>query len=172
MACPGLALSEKPSFTRYIFYKLLTLIPVSAALIALTRYSDSLFWPLSYISLCLVHAAIMYTIKCPHCPYYKKSERTHRCFIWWGVPKIYRSRPGPEKRIVGIYAPIGMLVLTLFPVYWLLHEWELLLLYLLSIVVLIMSIRLNECSRCLNFMCSHNTVPEELRKEYMKTAEG
>lgn len=38
---------------------------------------------------------------------------------------------------MGIYAPIEMLVLTFFPVYWLLSQWELLLIYLLSIAVLV-----------------------------------
>jgi hypothetical protein len=151
-----------------VYYKLLTLIPVSAALIGFTRYADSILWPLLYIGLCLTHAGIMYAIKCPHCAYYKMSGKTHRCFIWWGVPKLFEPREGPESKIVGVYAPIGMLVLALFPVYWLWNEWALLLLYLLGVVVLAMSIGSNECPRCLNFQCSHNTVPEELRKEYLE----
>ncbi len=61
-----------------------------------------------------------------------------------------------------------MLVLTFFPVYWLRFEWELLFLYLLAIAVLLTSIGLNECPRCVNFACPHNRVPEELQKAYLE----
>ncbi len=104
----------------------------------------------------------------PDCPYYKADGKIHRCFMTWGIPKIYKAMPDPERRIVGIFAPIGMLVLTLFPVYWLWFEWELLLLYSLSIVVLLTSIGLNECPRCLNFERGHNKVPEEVWNTYLQ----
>jgi hypothetical protein len=151
-----------------VYYKLFTLIPLSAALIAITRYSEAIYWPFVYIGLCLLHAGIMFTIKCPHCPRYKTDGKIHRCFMIWGVPKIYEPRPGPEKRFVGIYAPIGILALTVFPVYWLRFQWELLFLYLLSIIVLLTSIGLNECPRCPNFDCGHNKVPADVREAYLK----
>ncbi len=169
MNCPATGLITRHEISRYVYYKLLALIPVSAALIAISRYSDTIYWPFVYIGLCLLHAGIMFTIKCPHCPYYKADGKIHRCFMIWGIPKIYRARPGPEKRVVAIYAPIGMLVLTLSPVYWLRFQWELLFLYLLSIVVILTSIGLNECPRCLNFQCGHNKVPEQVRKSYLET---
>jgi hypothetical protein len=149
--------------SRFVHYKLMTLIPITAAVIAISLHSETLLWPFAYVGLCLLHAGIMFTIKCPHCSYYKIEGRTYRCFMFWNVPKIYTPRPSPEKRFVGIYAPIGMLVLTLFPVYWLRLEWELLLLYLLAIGVIISSIGLEQCPRCLNFDCDHNRVPEEVR---------
>ncbi|MHC4549601.1 MAG: hypothetical protein ACYTEZ_12580 [Planctomycetota bacterium] len=168
MTCPDAALATKPTFGRFVYYKALTLIPVFTALVAIARYSRTWSWPLVYVGLCLLHAGIMYTIKCPHCAYYKMGGAKHRCFIWWGVPKVYAPRPGPEPRLVGIYAPIGMLVLTLFPVYWLRFQWELLLLYLWSVGVLAASITLNECTRCLHFDCAHNRVPEEVRRGYLE----
>lgn len=169
MICTRSGLITRHEFSRFVYYKLLTLIPVSAALIAITRYSEAIYWPFVYIGLCLLHAGIMFSIKCPHCPHYKIDGKIHQCFMIWGIPKIYKARPGPEKRIVGIYAPIGILVLTFFPVYWLRFQWELLFLYLLSIVVLLTSINLNECHRCINFECGHNGVPEEARKAYLET---
>lgn len=169
MSCPKTALLDQPEFGRFVFYKLLTAIPVAAALIAMFRYSDALYWPLTYIGLCLLHAGIMYSIKCPHCAYYKKGGKTHHCFMIWGAPKIWKPRSTPESRIVGIYSPIGMLVLTAFPVYWLLSQWELLLVYLLSIAVLVMSFGLHDCPRCLNFECGHNTVPEVVKRAYLES---
>ncbi len=71
MNCPSTSVMAEQEFRRYVFYKLFALIPVSAALIAMTRYAEAIYWPLIYIGLCLLHAGIMFTIKCPHCPRYK-----------------------------------------------------------------------------------------------------
>lgn len=167
MACPTVGLSVKPTFTRFVYYKLLTLVPVSAALTALLRHGDSLLWPAAYLALCAAHAGIMNAAKCPHCPYYKMGERTFGCFIWWGTPKLWAERQGPEPAWVGRYAPVGMAVLTFFPVPWLWQELPLLFIYFLGIAGILMSIGLHECSRCLNFECGHCAVPEELKREYL-----
>lgn len=169
MVCPTTALATTPDFRRFVFYKLLTLIPVSAALVAMARHADAIYWPFVYLGLCLLHAGIMFSIKCPHCPYYRLGTGAHRCFMFWGVPKVYAPRPGPESRLVGVYAPIGMAVLAFFPVYWLTFQWELLLLYFLAIGAVLLSIGLNECPRCLNFACPHNDVPQEVRAAYLRT---
>jgi hypothetical protein len=169
MACPSIGLSTKPTLTRFIYYKLLTLVPVSAAITAMVRQGDSLIWPILYVAACLTHAGIMNAAKCPHCPYYKMGAGTFSCFIWWSTPKLWADREGPERAWVGKYAVFGIAVLTLFPVYWLIREWPLLLIYLLGLGGLILSIGLHECSRCLNFNCAHCTVPDDLRREYLKT---
>ncbi len=163
------ALITRPELARFVSYKLLTLIPVSAAVIAMAQHAEGWHWPLLYVGLCLLHAGIMFTIKCPHCPYYRMAGTTHRCFMIWGIPKIRAPRPGPESRLVGVYAPIGVAALTLFPVYWLWFEWELLVLYFLSIAAVLLSIGLNECPRCLNFECPHNVVPEEVREAHLRS---
>jgi hypothetical protein len=62
-----------------------------------------------------------------------------------------------------------MSVLAFFPVFWLVQEWPLLIIYFLGIAGLVMSISLNECSRCVNFACGNCGVPEELRRAYLRT---
>lgn len=172
VSCPSEALHTTPRLSRYIYYKLMTLIPVSAAVIGIFRHANSWIWLWLYIGLCLSHALVMNAIKCPHCDYYKMGERTFSCFMWWRMPRLYKSRVGRESRFVGIYAPIGMLMLTIYPTLWLWKQWELLLIYLLSVVVVVLSIGHNECSRCLNFDCGHNTVSESVRKEYREFVES
>jgi hypothetical protein len=167
--CPGTALDATPTLGRFIYYKILTAVPVFAALVAIARHAEALYWPFVYVGLCLVHAGIIYTIKCRHCAYYKLEGKKLHCFIWWGMPKITAPRPGPEKPFVGIYARIGILVLTFFPVYWLAFQWELLVVYLLSIVGLLASILMDRCPRCLHFDCANNQVPEEVRDQYRKS---
>ena len=167
MASPTVGLSTKPSLARFIYYKTLTLIPVSTAFIAMIQHGESVVWPILYVGLCLTHAAIMNAAKCPHCPYYKMGDRTFACFIWWNTPKLWSDRAGPEASWVKRYALFGISVLTLFPVYWLIQEWPLLLVYFLGIAGLVMSIVLNECARCLHFECGNCGVPEDVRREYL-----
>lgn len=169
MACPSVGITTKPTLSRFIYYKILTLIPVSSALTALILHGQSRVWAFVYVGLCLTHAGIMNAAKCPHCPYYKMGDGTFACFIWWSTPKLWADRDGPERPWVKRYALFGMSVLTLFPVYWLWQEWPLLIIYLLGIGALLMSITLNECSRCLNFECGHCAVPQDLRREYLVT---
>ena len=167
MVRPTVGLSTKHSFTRFIYYKTLTLIPVSTALIAMIRHGESVVWPILYGGLCLTHAGIMNAAKCPHCPYYKMGDRTFACFIWWNTPKLWADRAGPEAPWVKRYALFGISVLTFFPVYWLVQEWPLLIVYFLGIAGLVMSIFLNECTRCLHFECGNCGVTEEVRREYL-----
>ena len=169
MICPNTGLVTKHAYSRFLYYKLVTLVPFGTAIIAITKHAETIYWTLAYIGMCLLHAGIMFTIKCPHCPHYKASEKTHKCFMIWGVPKIYKDRPGPESRFVKMYVPIGIAILTFFPVFWLRFQWELLLLYFLSWGVLVTSITLNECPRCINFACGNNRVPEEVREAYLQT---
>jgi hypothetical protein len=149
---------------RFIFYKLMTAIPVFAAVLAIVRHAESLLWLAAYAGVCLTHVAIMYLSKCPHCHYYRTGDsKIHRCFFIWGTPKIRRPDSGPAPSFLAIYTPLAILTLTGFPIYWLRFEWELLVVYLLSITTLLFSILLQECSRCPSFGCPNNKVPEHLR---------
>jgi hypothetical protein len=87
------AIHFPPTFVRFVSYKLLTLVPVTAALTAMLRHGDSLAWPL-------------------------------------------------------------------------------LLLYALGIAGLVLSIALNECSRCPHFDCGNCSVPEAVRRAIVDTKGG
>lgn len=154
----------KPSFGKFLHYKIMTIIPLLIAFVSISRHSEGYVWLLIYCLLLLMHLGIMYSIKCPHCPYYKNGKRSFSCFIYWKTPKLWHERTTPASPIVMIYAPIGIAYLSLYPVYWVRFEWELLLIYFLSLAALLESILKNECSKCLYFECGNNTVPEFLRK--------
>jgi hypothetical protein len=158
------ALLKKPTLGHFLYFKMLTIIPLFIAFLSIVRYSTGYIWILTYFLLLLLHLSIMYSIKCPHCPYYKNGKRTFSCFIYWNMPKLWRERATPASRFVKFYAPIGMAYLSLYPVYWIRNEWELLLIYVLSMAALVASIVKNECSKCLYFECGNNTAPEFLRK--------
>lgn len=157
MALPDTALLYKHGYGRFIFYKLMTAIPVFVAVLAILRYADSWYWLLAYVGICLTHAAIIYLSKCPHCHYYLAGDsKVHRCFFIWGTPKIRPPNSGPAPKFLSVYVPIAMLILIVFPVFWLRMQWELLAVYLLSIVTLLYSILLQECSRCPSYDCPNN----------------
>jgi hypothetical protein len=59
-------------------------------------------------------------------------------------------------------APFVMIVL---PLYWLIFQLDLLVIYLLSLGVLFSTIRRNECGRCIHFHCPVNCVPEDQRHQ-------
>ena len=166
MICEKECLDVEPSFGRFLYSKLITAVPVATALVAVFRYSDSLAWPLIYVALCLIQVNVMYYFKCPHCPYYEKGGFFHKCFMMWGFPKIYKKRTGPTPSFLSKYVPVAILVITLYPVYWLLQEWELLLIYALSWGVLV-GVLADHCARCIYFECKFNSVPDELRKIYL-----
>ena len=162
------SLLSKPSLGHFIYFKLQTVVPVFIASFAIIKYSGNIFWLLLYFALCLFHAGIMYSIKCPHCRYYRNGEKNFSCFIFWNTPKLWKERTNPASGIVKIYAPIGVLYLSFYPVYWLTFQWELLVIYFLSLGIILTSILKFECSRCIYFECSNNTVPEFLRKAYFE----
>jgi hypothetical protein len=74
MACPSVAISTNPTLSRFIYYKILTLVPVTAAVTAIVRHGESPVWALVYPGLCLTHAGIMNAAKCPHC-YRRRTKR-------------------------------------------------------------------------------------------------
>jgi len=61
---------------------------------------------------------------------------------------------------------LGFAIAALFPVYWLLNQKVLLLAYLLSCVVVGMTLRRFECHRCIYFDCPANTVDASLCEEF------
>ena len=165
------SLLSKPSKGHFVYYKLLTVVPLFTATVAILRYSESILWFFLYVLLCLIHATIMYSIKCPHCRYYRNGQEKFSCFIYWNFPKLYNERKSPASPVVKFYAPFGILYLSLYPVYWLTFQWELLIIYFLSLGIILSSIIKHECSKCLYFECSNNTVPELIRKEYFDSEE-
>ena len=167
MNCLITCLLKKPTFIDFLYGKLIAVVPFATAVIAIVKYSDTFMWVLVYIGIFLAHATHIYFKKCSHCAYYKAGERTLKCHYIWGVPKIVKERSSPTSKYLKIYTPVVVLIISLFPVYWLLSQWELLLVYALSWGVLIGSI-IHECTRCLYFECAMNRVPEDVRKAYLE----
>jgi hypothetical protein len=105
MSCGKSGLLESHGHGRFIYYKLMTAIPVFAAVLAIMRHGDGWHWLVLYAGLCLTYAGIMYLFKCPHCHYYQTGDpKMHRCFFIYGTPRsIERARkPRPPVSSVSM----------------------------------------------------------------------
>jgi hypothetical protein len=164
--CRKIELLERIPFAMFIYYKIATFIPAFIGMYAIYRYGESSLWVFGYVLTFLIHVSIVYRIKCPHCTYYQLPGKKLQCMWLWGIPKIYRENPNPESPLNRVYVPVGMAVVMFFPVYWLLSNLLLLVLYFVFTAVMVASLFMSTCSRCTYFGCTHNRVPKEVKGRY------
>lgn len=167
MICTKYGLLTKPTLFDFLNEKLITVVPLSIAIIAIVRYSNSYIWLLLYFGIIGTHMVHILLQRCPHCAYYRTETKWLECLWWRWVPKIRKEKSGPPPRYIGIYTPIAVLTITSYPIYWMTFQWELLVLYILSWGVLALSIYTAGCARCIDFTCKNNAVPGELRDAYL-----
>jgi len=165
MQCSVTCLLKKPTFIDFLHGKLIAVVPFATAIIGITLNSETVLWVLIYVGIFLSHATHMYLRKCPHCAYYKISGSILKCHYIYGVPKLVKERSGAPGKYLRVYTPITVFIISVFPIYWLFSQWELLLVYILSLGVLLGSI-IQECKRCIYFECLYNQVPEDVRKAH------
>jgi hypothetical protein len=136
-------------------------VPSFTAFHAIANYSMA--WLLFYLVLCIAAGVVILRFYCTHCPHYTREGRTIRCIFMWGIPKYFAARPGPlrlRNKAVALIVPI---LLVVFPLYWLLQQPGLMVIFILSLVVFLSTVRKNECRRCIYFDCPVNKVPEDLK---------
>jgi hypothetical protein len=83
--------------------------------------------------------------------------------FFWNLPKIFPARPGDLDNRDRLVAWLSPLIVLAFPLYWLLQESGLLVVYGLSLVGFAATVRRHECHRCIYFGCPMNQVPTEMR---------
>jgi hypothetical protein len=62
----------------------------------------------------------------------------------------------------------SMLIWIAFPFFWLHAHGGLLAIYLLSLLLLVSTLRKYECGRCIHFDCPGNNVPGDVRRDYLE----
>ena len=108
-------------------------------------------------------------ILCRHCPFWAEDSRVLHCHANYGVIKIWKFEPGPMSKSEKAQFIIGALIWLLFPFPVLLIGTQ----YLLTLIAgcaavsAVFLLRRNVCSRCLNFSCPLNTVPDQLVESYL-----
>jgi hypothetical protein len=120
---------------------------------------------LAFIVLAVGAVGLILKFFCSRCPHYTRDEKLLRCIFFWNLPKFFAPRPGEldtRDKIVTWGAPS---VLLAFPLLWLVHEPELLAIYLLSLAGFAAAVRRHECHRCIYFACPLNKTPTEVETE-------
>lgn len=148
------------TFTDYISWTLLTLIPILTAIYGISR--TSLIWTAVYlIVMAICFAVIIYRFFCTHCPHYKNTGQSTKCIFLWKVPAYFTPRPGPLGFFDKLMVAAGFIIALLFPVYWLLAHPLLLIIYALSWAVIVIFLNKYECIRCINSDCPMNRAHEK-----------
>ena len=143
------------TFSDFLAWTLLALIPILTAVYAISRVS--LTWTAVYlIVLGVCFAGIIYRFFCTHCPHYKNAGRTTKCIFLWGVPGYFEPRPGPLGFFDKFMVFAGFAVAVGFPLYWLAAKPLLLVVYAISWAVLAAFLNKYECIRCINDNCPMN----------------
>jgi hypothetical protein len=166
-------MSEHPLKTRHrlhdcVYWYLLLAIPFIAACMAISE--SSTVWMIVYILFSVfVLGIVVFKFFCTHCPHYLQSEKTVNCmFIRW-VPKYFQPKPGPYSFLEQTIVAVGLLVWVAFPVYWLYFHHGLLAIYVVSLVVLVATMKRYECGRCIHFHCPANSVAEDVKGRFLET---
>jgi len=156
-------LKEKHTFSDFLYWTLVLAVPLVAAAVAMFR--ASVVWFIAYLIVGAGLITVVMRVFCSHCPHYTTGGRTLRCMFFWGVPKLFRERPGPLAWWEKALTLAAAAVLLLLPVPGLLEQPALLTLYVLSLGVFLLSVRRHECVRCSYTHCPSNRVPSEERSE-------
>ena len=155
---PEIQLKKQHTFQDYLYWNLVASVPILLASMVMFKVSIVLLG--FYIALFVFMMIIIYRFFCSHCPHYINSEKVVRCMFLWGIGKFIKARPGPLNLFEKTISIIAPLIIILFPVYWMRFYPGSLVIYLLSLAVFGMTIRRNECVRCIYSDCPANSVTE------------
>lgn len=134
------------TFSDVLYWDLTASVPFVTALIAL--YRESVAWMILYLLIAIGCLVLVLRFFCSHCPQYTTGSKTLRCMFFWRLPKIFPEDTGPLSLTHKVLAFAAAIVLVLFPVIALLRQIPLLVIYVLSISVFLITVRRYECVRC------------------------
>ena len=154
-------LKKHYSFSDFLFYICLLLVPFVTAAIAILK--NSIWWTIVFVGIGIGFTMLILRFYCSHCPHYTREGKILKCIFFWGLPKFFKKRPGKLDYIDKMITFSATIVLLVFPLYWLLMELGLLTIYILSLIGLGAAIYRNECERCIYFECPMNKVPETIK---------
>jgi hypothetical protein len=154
-------LRKRYSFSDFLYYTAFAAVPFFTAFYAI--FNRSTGWFVFYFLLCLFSATLLYRYYCTHCPHYTREGRLTKCMFFPGMPKFFQPRPGPLGFLDKTIVFIASAVVIILPLFWLFQQPGLLIIFILSLSVFWVTIRRNECVRCIYFDCPVNKVAQDLK---------
>ncbi len=129
------------------------------------------WWVFAWIAYCGLFFFVWEArVLCRHCPYWAEESRVLHCPANYGVVKIWAYVPGPMTRSERIQFLAGGLLLACIPLAFLLagRQYLLAAVAVLSAASAVYNVRRHVCTRCINFSCPGNAVPEALVDAYLE----
>ncbi len=137
------------------------------------------------IAFILNFAIIEPRMLCSHCPFYAEKGIILHCNTLFGMPKIWKYRPGPIKKYEMIIQFISGSLVDLLPLIFFGYGIYLLVLlnakssdyvafsaiiffHILLLLQLQKVIMKEVCTKCPNFSCALNKVPKDIKIHYIK----
>ena len=99
------------TFLDFLYFKLLTAVPLIAALSGLWKADPVVIIP--YLLWIGLHISLVYRLLCSHCPHYGAYHGNTQCLYLWGVPAFYKARPVPQNLLEKISVMLLMLISVL-----------------------------------------------------------
>jgi hypothetical protein len=155
--CPK-ELKERYTLSDFLFYTCLLVVPLLTAAIAIGRHTIAGL--IGFFILAVVAVSLVLKFFCSRCPHYTRDDKLLRCIFFWNLPKFFAPRPGELNATDRLVAWAAPAVLLAFPLMWLVHELDLLVIFLLSLANFAAAVRRHECLRCIYYACPLNKVPE------------
>ena len=149
-----MALKHRYHFSDFLYYTTLLVIPIITGLIAILEKSG--IGAIIFLLISAGAVSVILRLFCSHCPHYCRDEKRLNCIFFWGLPKLFKQRPGQISARDKLISFIASAILLLYPFYWLLQRPGLFIIYVLSIVAIGASVRRNECPRCIYAECPAN----------------
>ena len=104
-------------------------------------------------------------VLCSHCPHYAEEGSTLKCWANHGSPKLWRYRPGPMSTAEKTVLLAGFGVVWGYPLAFFVLGglWFQLGLFVLLTTGFFVTLKRMLCSKCMNFACPLNGVPDVVR---------
>lgn len=161
MKQPETQLKTRHTFLDFLYWILVVSVPFLTACVAIAE--KSMVWLVIYIIACISLVMVLLRFYCIHCPHYHQEGKTLKCMFFWWMPKFFKAKSTPLSLLEKLISLMTCLIIIMLPIYWLLLQPGLLVIYLLSIGVLGATLRRYECKRCIYFQCPANHVPEDVK---------
>lgn len=147
-----------------LFWGMIVSIPIIIACVSIAR--NSVYWFVVYLAVFIISQILIYKFLCTHCPHYCKKSKKLQCMFLWNMLKIFKPKPGSWKLIDKIVIPVSIITICLFPIYWIWQDKLLFIIYIISGINFMLTLKKYECSRCIYFHCPMNSVTENKRKKF------
>ncbi len=147
-----------------LYWCMMVLIPIIISCVLIAR--DSIYWFVVYLIVFIILQILINKSLCTHCPHYCKKTKKLQCMFQWNTPKIFKAKPVPLKLIDKMVILISIIIICLFPIYWIWQDKLLFIIYIISGINFIFTLKKYECHRCIYFYCPGNSVTENKRKKF------